>query len=211
MKKGYFKFGLVFMSLGVLNACSEDAPPLGVLPPGGGSGSVSATEAAAINQALVGKAFDGWGFDQATPAQAPAAGPGVSLSSAPIAIDFQVDASADCELGGSSSVSGSITGTIDDTTFDGTLNLDVQTSMSACSFPADQTMFTMTTNPDLHLQGSVSWDVSGQSGNATFTYDGGLIWNTADGRAGNCLIDLSVTVDPSGTEVATGTVCGHSV
>jgi len=193
-------------SLGLLAACHNAPEPLG---PGGGGQQLSANEAADINAAVVQLAFDGWDFGQATSSRVP--GEGVSLSSAPIDIDWSLGVSTACDQGGTFDVNGAITGSIDDQTFAGSLALDVTTAMTDCGFMADEQVFTFNTNPALQLSGSAQWDQNGLVGSSTFTYVGGLDWAAADGRSGSCSFDVLVTVRQDGSEAASGTICGVAV
>ncbi len=204
--KRYAKIGMAAACVAFFGACDNGD----VLAP---QGTLAPAEAEALNETIVGLAFQGWGFDQAAASRVPAPGAGVSMSvaGAPINIDWALSVSTVCDEGGTFGVDGSISGSIDDQTLAGTLSLDVATTMSDCGFLAEEQIFTFNTNPDLQLEGSVSWDQSGLVGVSTFTYNGGLDWAAADGRNGNCTFNVSVSLAQDGTETASGTVCGVTV
>ena len=173
----------------------------------GVGGSVSADEAAAISNFLVGSTFQGWGFDDVG-----GGGGGASLrSGVPVTIDYALDVTTGCPLGGELGVSGSITGSIDDQTLAGNLSLDVSTSAVNCAFLHEETRFTLNTNPDLVLTGGFSFDQGQLVGDATFSYTGTVQWAADDGRAGSCAYDVTVAANASGQSVSSGTVCGQSL
>ena len=206
--KRYTRIGVAAACVAFFGACENGEDP--IAPP---QGELAPAEAEALNQTIIGLAFQGWGFDQAAASRVPAAGEGVSMSvaGAPINIDWALSVTTPCDEGGTFGVDGAITGSIDDQTLAGTLSLDVGTSMTDCGFLAEEQIFTFNTNPDLQLEGSVSWDQSGLVGTSTFTYDGGLDWAAADGRSGSCSFNVSVSLSQDGTETASGTVCGVNV
>lgn len=203
------RFGMIAItaaSVALFAGCRDDS----VAGLGAGGGELSAAEVQALNEAMVDKAFEGWDFGEATASRVPE---GIALNAvgAPISIDHAVTVSAACEQGGTASVDGAVTGTIDDQTFAGQLSLDVTTSMVACAFPAEGTLFTVDTEPDLSLSGSVAWDQTGIVGTAEFTYVGGIAWTTDDGRSGTCSIDVLVSLSQDGSSAASGTACGVDV
>jgi len=206
--KRYAKIGVTAACVAFFGAC-EDGEDL-IAPP---QGDLSSAEAESLNETIVGLAFQGWGFDQAAASRVPAPGEGVSMSLAgvPINIDWALSVSTACDEGGTFAVTGAVTGTIDDQTQAGTLALDVATSMTDCGFLAEDQIFMFTTNPDLQLEGMVSWDQNGLVGTSTFTYIGGIDWSAADGRSGSCSFDLMVSLAQDGAETASGTICGETV
>ncbi|MDX1576891.1 MAG: hypothetical protein R3266_00335 [Gemmatimonadota bacterium] len=210
MRNGW-KIGIGVAGLAFLAACGGDGDPAG---PGDGD-ELSVSEAAALSSEIVELAFQGWSFGQATNAVAPGVGTGeelsLSVAGVPLTVDYAVDVTSTCELGGSFHVSGAISGTIDDQTLAGQLALDVSTGMTDCTIPAERTTFTLNTNPALALSGSVAWDQAGLVGTSSFAYAGALDWSTADGRRGSCVIDVLVTLAQDGSGVESGTVCGVSV
>lgn len=206
--KRYARIGVAAACVAFFGACEDGADV--IAPP---QGDLAPAEAESLNETIVGLAFQGWGFDQAAASRVPAPGAGVSMSLAgvPINIDWAVSVSTACDEGGTFGVDGAISGSIDDQTLAGSLTLDVATSMTDCGFLAEEQVFTFNTNPDLQLEGSVSWDQNGLVGTSTFTYNGGLDWAAADGRSGSCTFNVSVSLAQDGAETASGTVCGVSV
>jgi hypothetical protein len=173
-----------------------------------GGDQVSTNEAAAISSFLVANAFAGWNFGDI----GGGGGGGASIrSGAPITIDYTLDVTNACPLGGQVGVSGSISGSIDDQTLAGSLSLDVATSATNCAFLHEETQFTLNTNPDLLLAGGFSFDQGELVGEALFTYTGAIGWTSNDGRAGSCAYDVSVTASATGSFVESGTVCGESI
>ncbi|MDX1392786.1 MAG: hypothetical protein R3195_00275 [Gemmatimonadota bacterium] len=191
------------VALLLFTACSSDdvtAP----LPSGGDE--ISASEAAAISEFLTSAAFQAWDFEDI------GGGGGAALhSGVPIAIDYSVDASVACPLGGQIGVQGAISGSIDDATYSGSLDLQVATTATACGFLAEATQFTLDTSPALVLTGAFSFDQGQMVGDAVFGYAGGVLWAADDGRSGSCTYDVSVTVSQTGSVVESGTVCGQAL
>lgn len=200
--------GLVVAALASLGACGGESQPAG--PSGQG---LTTREAAALNQQIVGMVLQGWGFDGTAPSVAPTPEEGVSLSvaGAPVTFDWAVDVTTPCDQGGTFHIGGSISGTVDDQTLEGSLQIDVSTSLTGCQLILDGHPFTLNTNPALQFSGSNSFDADGLVGTSTYTYVGGLDWAAADGRSGGCQFDVRVTLQADGAQTASGTVCGYSV
>lgn len=202
---GPARLGLAATILGILAACGGDP----VAPAGDELGEA---EAAAIVEFISGAAFDGWSFDEGEGAAASVAPvPGASASSEPIQFDVSIDASSQCPQGGSVSVAGLFAGTIDSETETGTVALGIVVSAAACSFPAEGTVFTVDTSPDLELDGDFAWEAGQPVGEQIFSYGGTVLWSAEDGRSGSCSIDLQVTRAEDGTLLESGTACGVSV
>jgi hypothetical protein len=200
--------GLAAAVIVVFEACGSESQPAG--PTGQG---LTTSEAAALNQQIVGMVIQGWGFDGTAPSLAPIVDEGVSLSvaSAPVTFDWAVDVTTPCDQGGTFDIDGAISGTIDDQTLAGSLQVNVATSLTNCGLMLEGQVFTFNTDPALQFSGSNTFDAEGLVGTSTYTYVGGLGWAAADGRSGNCQFDVRVTLQADGAQAATGTVCGHSV
>lgn len=196
------RLGGVALSLAVLAACGDDpAAPSG--------DELSASEAAAISEFLVGQSLEGWSFDEV-------GGPSASVApsgsvGAPVTIDFSTEATIGCPEGGTVSLSVDIDGSIDDQTQSGTLSLFLVEALDGCAFPAEGTVFTLDTSPDLTLDGDFAWDAGQPVGEQSFSFAGGVQWSAADGRAGSCTVDLQVTLLEDGSTVESGTVCGSTL
>lgn len=199
------RLGLGATSLALLVGCGGD-------PVAPGGDDLSQAEAAAIAGFMSGAAFEGWSFDEgegAAASVAPAAG--ASVSGEPIQFDVAIDASSQCPQGGSVSVAGLFAGTVDSETQTGTVALGIVVTADGCTFPADETVFTVDTNPDLELDGDFAWEAGQPVGDQTFSYAGGIAWTAEDGRSGSCTIDLQVRRGEDGTLVESGSACGMSI
>lgn len=206
MRETTSRFGNLMAATGLLffAACSDSGNPAG---PGGGD-QVSASEAAAISDFLLGEAITGLDFG----AIAGGGGGGAALrSGTPITIDYAASAEAPCPEGGLVGATVAISGTIDDQTLEGDLDLEVVTTAADCGIVADGTGFTLDTNPDLTLTGGFSFADGELVGESSFTYAGAILWSSEDGRSGSCTYDVVVTMSASSTAVASGTVCGTSL
>lgn len=198
--------GLTVAAIVLLAACGAGEP---TGPSGQG---LTTSEAAALNQQIVGMVIQGWGFDGTAPSMAPTADEvSLSMVAAPVTFDGTVDLTTPCDRGGTFHIDGSISGTIDDQTLEGSLAVDVATSLTSCGLVLEGQVFTFDTNPALRFGGSNAFDADGLVGTSTYTYAGGLDWSAADGRSGSCRFDVRVTLEADGTQVASGTVCDHSV
>lgn len=192
-----------FLAVGMaalLAGCGGDDP---AAPTGD---ELTPAEAAAITEYMTGKAFSGW-VEEAG-AENAVLGEG---SGEPVQIDYDVQVTGPCDEGGTVTVSVELAGTVDDATQSGTLSLDLTTSADACAFPAEGTVFTLDTDPDLRLVGDLQWEAGLPVGENTFTYDGTVLWGAEDGRSGSCVFDLQVTYLEDGTTLESGTACGMSL
>lgn len=196
---------LAAAGLALLTACGGDP----IAPAGD---PLSEAEAAAIAQFMTGSAFEGLEFDGGEgPSASIAPAPSARGSSEPVEFDVSVEVTGGCPLGGSISVSGAYQGFIDSETESGTLTLDVDVSADACGFPAEETTFTVDTNPNLALDGNFEWAAGQPVGEQTFSYVGTVLWSADDGRSGSCAFDLQVTRSENGSLVESGTSCGTSI
>jgi hypothetical protein len=105
----------------------------------------------------------------------------------------------------------SVVGSIDDQTGAGDLALDITSSLTDCAVQADESTFTLNTNPALVLAGSFEFADGALASPSVFTFDGGFDWTASDGRAGSCVYDVTVTMETDGAFVESGTVCGVSI
>lgn len=186
-------------------ACAGDP-----LAPAGEGDDLSSAEAAAIAEFMTGSAFDGWSFDEAGQGASASVAPAghAGGSSEPIQFDVAIDITSGCPEGGSLSVSGSVQGSVDGETESGTLTLGIDISAAGCRFPAEGTVFTVDTRPQLELDGDFAWEGGEPVGEQTFSYRGGIAWSAEDGRSGSCAFDLQVTRFEDGTLAESGTACG---
>lgn len=199
------RLGLGATSLALLVGCGGD-------PVAPGGDDLSQAEAAAIAEFMSGAAFDGWRFDEGEGAAASAAPTArASVSGEPIQFDVTIDAESFCPVDGTVSVAGLFAGTIDGETQTGTVALGIVVSADGCTFPAEETVFTVDTSPDLQMEGDFAWEAGQPVGEQTFSYAGGIEWTAEDGRSGTCTIDLQVTRDEDGTLVESGSACGVSI
>jgi len=188
-------------------ACSDSGSPTGP----GGSGEISAAEAAAISDFMVGQAFTGWDFGSIGGSSVQADRQAALQSGVPIAIDYTASAEGPCPEGGTVAATVSVEGSIDDQTLAGDLDLEVVTSATSCGIVAEGTGFTIDTSPDLTLTGGFSFADGQLVGESTLTYAGAILWSSEDGRSGSCTYDVVVTLTASSTAVASGTACGTSL
>jgi hypothetical protein len=131
----------------------------------------------------------------------------------PVPVSLTIDESGPCGGDGTASVQGSIDGTVDDQTGAGSLELDITQSFSGCVVVGSTHAYTLSGDPNIRLTGAFESD-----GETTFTMEftleGGFGFTVDDGRAGTCGIDVTATMNVTGTAVsstATGSICGMTV
>ncbi len=145
------------------------------------------------------------------------AGGGVGASSpvmaaqVPIPIDQSIAFSASCPAGGTVGLNGSANGQIDDQTLEGNLSMNFVYQLNACAVTNNAVTFTVSHAPEIRFEGDFLFGQDEIS--VTASEQGGFRFESTDGRAGSCLIDLdfsasynSATQTSSGS--VTGTVCG---
>ena len=128
----------------------------------------------------------------------------------PVPINITVNESGPCGGDGTASVSGSIEGTLDNETGAGNLEFDVTQSATNCVIVGATHSYTVSGEPNLHLTGSFESD-GGDTFSGSFSLVGGLTFEVNDGRTGTCGVDVTVTVNATGTSfsgTASGTMCG---
>ncbi|MGI9629029.1 MAG: hypothetical protein ACR2QM_19515 [Longimicrobiales bacterium] len=147
-----------------------------------------------------------------TPSQAPADGPLVP-SFAPVDVTQTFDLSSECVGGGTIAAGGSISGTTDDESFAMDLLYDLTLAPSGCTVADEETSIVVDGAPNIRiimdiLLNDLTLSVAG-------SYEGGIEYTTADGRAGSCGINLAFSVTANNSSGAseqsiTGNVCGVS-
>ena len=174
------------------------------------------TEAGDLAGAMIGQGFPGTG---GMGAPAPHAPGGVTASpTAPAGkITLSIDDSAPCQGGGTVALAGSMSVDLNQIAKTGSVDYNFTLTPSGCKVPnqAGKT-FTLTGDPNLKGEGKLDWQATSIGG--TIKYSGKFKWESSDGRAGECGVDLSGNFNLASTGVGgnasaslTGTVCGISV
>lgn len=128
----------------------------------------------------------------------------------PISGSESVSATVPCELGGTVAVDGSLEYSGDtDTEVNATFGV-TQVHNGCVAESQDGIRFTLDGAPD--VTANVSLSVSESALSLEGTYGGAVDWST-DGREGTCSLDVTLSVDMSGTAESgsasmSGTVCG---
>lgn len=139
--------------------------------------------------------------------------PGGQLAPAapPFAVTF--NDSYPCEGGGTATLAGTISGNAEETS--GNMAFDLTQNANGCVVMLQSgTSFTLTGNPNLKIEGEFTYNQSSFSG--SLSHGGAFSWTSSDGRAGNCGVDLDVTINlnietSSGTATQSGELCGISI
>ena len=189
-----------------LVACGGGDDPVSV------SDTLSAEESTALANILV---FQGTSFlEDAAPALVPAASP----ARAPFSITEQVSATLPCALGGTMGLSGSSTMT-GDTESDDVLSVSASlvTVHKGCVETDEASGFQFTLNGEPNITFTIELRGDETTGlSIAGTAAGGVRWQTPDGRAGLCGIDLSFAlsmnvVTESLTVTTQGQVCDDDI
>jgi hypothetical protein len=138
----------------------------------------------------------------------PAGGP--SATSTPFGGSMSY--SGACSAGGSVSVSGSYDGSYDTDVSNYAYNYTMTMDFAACQSNAQSGEFSIGGDPNLVVTGSFSW--TGTTYHYTYSEQGGVSFQTSDGRSGSCQINYSATADYNGTTASVnlnGNICGTDI
>ena len=190
----------LFASLLLTGACSDSDEPIGPVP----DADLTLAEAAALAGLFAGEAIG------STAGQVPNGA--AAVAGAPVPFDLALSVTAPCPLGGEVAFQGSVVGELDVEAESLSVTFTASQVHASCTVDAEGTTVTVSGNPGLNLTSHLTVAGNPPEGTHTATLTGGFTWSSADGREGDCDIDVSTTVDV-GTETgsASGTVCGHSV
>ena len=115
-----------------------------------------------------------------------------------------------CPAGGTVTTGGTNKGTIDSETHSGTVEVSHTLSMDDCARVRNEITFTVTTDPDIIMVGTVTIEAGHRTG-GSFTKTGTFLWTTSDGRSGSCEVNLTIAWNADDSHTITGTVCGKEV
>lgn len=185
-----------------LAACSGD----GGTGPGTGDGTLSATELAQLNQAILG--ISAGVRSQQSAANRSTAPTGQSTGS----LNFTFDESAPCQPGGSVGVAGSMSIGWDDVAQTGNLSTDFAVEHNACGHRLDNgDIITLTGDPDIEVTMDAT---SGPNGLTSFVIreTGAFTWSKDAGNNGRCTLDVTAQLNPAtGAVNLSGSFCGTAV
>ncbi|HEY0777518.1 MAG TPA: hypothetical protein VGD56_06080 [Gemmatirosa sp.] len=183
-------------------ACSSTTDPS--TPP------LSATEATTVADALFSQAFGGLtasgAFDRSTAGIVALRAPAVrGANYAQTATTTTYAVTAACPLGGN--ITGVDTSSFGlDSTGTGTVGGSFTYTPHGCVVSAGSRNVTVDGDPSISMSISMPYVDERWSAAATFRMSGGFRWS-----GGNCVIDYTAVVTPSGSSTITGTVCGQNV
>lgn len=183
-------------ALAALAACSDTT---------GFSGDrLTADEADLVTDEMIVLALDGVdaGMEEANFSSAgPAAAPPVEWSRS-------FTRTAECPAGGTITFAGTMSGTIDRETHSGTIEVEKTLTLDDCARTRGDVTITVNTDPPITFTGTITVEEGVRA--AMFTKTGTFLWETSDGRSGECEVDLTIVHDADGTTV-TGSVCGREI
>jgi hypothetical protein len=184
-----------------LSACSGD----GTGPGPDGSGSLTAAEAAQLNQAILGLSAGVRSRQQASLSTAPT-GQGSGT------LNFTFDDTAPCQPGGSVGVAGDMSIAWDDAAQTGSISTDFAVEHNACGHRLDNgDVITVTGDPDIDVTMDLA---SGPGGLTSFVIreTGAFSWSKDAGNNGRCTLDVTAQLNPAtGTVALSGSFCGTDV
>jgi hypothetical protein len=118
----------------------------------------------------------------------------------------------DCRLGGSMTVDGQVSHSYDTDTHTLTADFQATTTHDGCVRRIRGQDITLTGNPNLQLTAHRERVNGLPSGLQTWSLQGSVTWEKADGTSGTCDIDIQGQLDPDAhTRTVDGTVCGHEI
>jgi hypothetical protein len=184
-----------------LSACSSD----GTGPGPAGDGSLTAAEAAQLNQAILGLSA---GVRSRQAASRSAAPTGQSTGT----LNFTFDETAPCQPGGSVGVAGGMSIGWDDAARTGSISTDFAVEHDGCGHRLDNAdVITLTGDPDI----DVTLDLTtGPDGLTSFVIreTGAFTWSRNAGNNGRCTLDVTAQLNPATGAVAlSGSFCGTAV
>lgn len=179
-------------------------------PVEGATGQLSAQEALVISDEFAGATVAGlnWGLTIARAANL-AGIVWIGETQAPTGITVLIDRSHSCEGGGTIEVSGRLQGTIDRDNRRLALLLVKAEEIRDCRTTGGGTYLTVHAESDLTITGDFLVQSGRRSG--VFKLAGAFEWESDDGRAGRCDVDLSGTWLSDGGWSVDGAVCDHEV
>jgi hypothetical protein len=203
---------LPFLALAVVAACSDSV---------GNAGDLTDIEVGELAEVLVTTTFDAT-TDVATAESASLAEPeGLTLQAMDESSAIGGSSSAEftrthgCALGGQVVIAGTRERVWDREAGTGSMTMELTRSHEDCARPFESAADSATV---ITLNGAVTgtayheWAMGERRGVQTMTLVGELAWETDDGRAGTCVIDISANFDPeTNTRTVTGTFCGREI
>ena len=186
------------------------------LPTGVNSGDQpSADEVSALVAALFGDLAE-LGEDIAASRQPNVPLPaGMSLSLAGVPFSDDVSLTRGCEGGGEVELTGTSEGEYDPDTGEGQADFNITQSIDDCVIEAETVTFTVNTDPDIQLIGTL--EITENSFSLSFELGGGVSFTTDDEREGSCAIDLSLSFTAEGSQGgsvtidANGSACNRNI
>jgi hypothetical protein len=185
-----------------LSACSGDG---GTGPGPDGNGSLTAAEAAQLNQAILGLSAGVRNRQTASLSTAPT---GQSAGT----LNFTFDETAPCQPGGNVGVAGSMSLGWDDVAQTGSISTDFAVEHNACGHLLDNgDVITLTGDPDI----DVTMDLTtGPDGLTSFVIreTGAFDWSKDAANNGSCSLDVTAQLNPAtGVVTLSGSFCGTAV
>ena len=182
----------------LLSACGGDDPT------GNSGDSVTTAEASILIQSLF--TFVGDNLPLFAPAAAPARVAYGEL------YDPNIDATEECDVGGSATLTGTISGDVDNEAGTADLNVLASVDTNGCRFYISEVnIITLDSQPDVEFDADLVMDEVADTETDVVAVSGTVAFTITDGRSGTCSIDAVVTIVSTGTGeqwTATGTVCG---
>jgi hypothetical protein len=196
-----FLQSIPLVTLTALAPGCNDAPT----DPEDGGGALTEAEALALAGQI---GFESMTFGRSNdPLSTPSATPGPQ----PTTVSLDYDLTRPCLLGGSVHSSGRIEVEADDASQLALVDITATDVHQGCVFLAGGTRVAVTGDPDVTTEIHVASLGEQALGTQSVSVEGGLLFETEDGRSGHCDLDVLVEVNADeATEVTRGNVCGFS-
>lgn len=182
-----------------LSACAGDGTG-----PGAGDDTLSAAEAAQLNQAILGVAYGVRGRQSASRTTSPTGESNGSLN-------FSFDETAPCKSGGNVGVAGSMGLVWNDVAQTGGLSADFGVEHHRCGHRLDSgEVVTLTGDPDIDVTLDATTGPNGLT-SLLITESGAFTWAKGS-SSGRCTLNVSAELNPtSGDVLVSGSFCGVDV
>lgn len=199
---------LPFLAVAVVAACSDSV---------GNAGDLTDAEVGELTEVLVTSTFDATSeVATAESTESSLADPdGLALQAMGGSSSTEFTRTRTCPLGGQVVIAGTREREWDREAGTGSMTMELTRSHDDCARPFESTgesATVITVNGDVTGTAYHEWAMGERRGLQTMTMAGELTWETDDGRAGTCVIDITASFDPeTHTRTVTGTFCDREI
>lgn len=136
----------------------------------------------------------------------------VTIASVPTTFTQTHNSLHPCPMGGRLALAYTVTGAFDGQVGSWEVNLVGKQTHQGCAYGHEGVTITVDGNPSINFESRAAVYNGTPSEPHTMGIDGGFKWSGSDGRAGNCMIEISAVTDfAAKRKTVNGTVCGHTI